>query len=299
MNIIVYGAGAIGSLFGGFVAKNNDVTLIGRKEHMDAVRTKGLTITGKTELHTRPRTAITSRECGPADLLVLTVKSYDTEMAVRDVGPLIREDTVVMSLQNGLGNLEAILDTLKHANVIGGVTSHGAVIIEPGVIEHTGIGDTTVGDFAGSGNAEPIAQLLTESGIQTETSDNIIEDVWFKALVNAAINPLATLANSPNGVLLEDEGLRRMAREIVSEGVRVAKAHDIKLDEQTAYSRVMKVAEQTSQNRNSMLQDLARGKRTEIDRINGAIAKLGAEVGIDTPVNIGLVTQIKYIEEMA
>jgi 2-dehydropantoate 2-reductase len=299
LKIVVYGAGAIGSLFGAFLARENEVTLVGREEHVSTVQEKGLIVKGRNEFSSKPNAVTSQEECEIPDLLVITVKSYDTEAAVREACPLIGESTTVMSLQNGLGNLEVTKEILGDVTIIGGVTSHGAVLRRPGVVEHTGIGDTTVGMFTGLGDAGELANLLSANGIQTSLSNDITVDIWYKALVNAAINPLATLASSPKGVLLEDEGLRTLAGEIVAEGVSVANAHGIMLDEERAFSNVMKVAEQTAENRNSMLQDLERGKRTEIDQINGAITRLGAEEGVETPVNIGLLFQIKYIEKMA
>lgn len=298
MRIVVLGAGAIGSLFGAFLSKGNDVTLIGRAPHVRAVIENGLRIAGKTAMRAEPKAVTSTQECDSPDLLILTVKSYDTERAVREAKPLVGENTTVMSLQNGLGNLEVIRNVLGKAKIIGSVTSHGAVLTAPGVVEHTGIGDTMIGNFIGSGDSEAVAVLLTNNGIETIVSQNITEDVWYKALVNAAINPLAALARAPNGVLLEEEGLKAQAKAIVSEGVRVAAARGIYLNEDEAFSRVMRVATQTAENRNSMLQDLERGRRTEIDQINGAISRMGAEVGIGTPVNDELVARIKDVKSL-
>jgi 2-dehydropantoate 2-reductase len=301
MRIVVFGAGAIGSLFGGLLSKDNDVTLVGREQHMIAVRDDGLRITGKTETSVKPRVATSAEESGTPDILFLTVKSYDTKKALETARSLTGEGTVVVSLQNGLGNLEIIKEHLDDVKILGGVTSHGAILISPGVIEHTGVGDTSVGVFSGCDEKDgvSVAQLLSKAGIETYVSPDIRKEIWYKVLVNAAINPLATLAFSPNGVLLEDERLRKLAEDIISEGVRVAVSHGIELSDEEAFSRVLKVASQTAENRNSMLQDLERGKRTEIDQINGAIARLGAAVGIETPVNIEMITQIKNLETIA
>jgi 2-dehydropantoate 2-reductase len=298
MRIVVFGAGAIGSLIGGLLSKDNDVTMIGREHHVTAIRENGLQITGKTPMHVHPKVTTSALKCPNPDILFFTVKSYDTRKAVEEAKTLIGESTVIVSLQNGLGNLEIIRDCQNGTKIIGGVTSHGAIFISPGVVEHAGFGDTVVGAFSGCGEneVETIAGTLSKANISTSITDDINLEVWYKALVNAAINPLATFAGSPNGVLLEDEELRKRAETIVAEGVRVATAHGIGLNGEEAFSRVIKVASQTAENKNSMLQDLERGKRTEIDQINGAIVRLGVAVGIDTPVNNGIVSTIKNLE---
>jgi 2-dehydropantoate 2-reductase len=301
MRIVVFGAGAIGSLFGGMLSKDNEVTLIGREQHVTTVREIGLQITGKTEMHTNLEAITSAEKCPKPDVLIFTVKSYDTRKAVEEAKSLIDEDTVIVSLQNGLGNLETIRDHLPGAKIIGGVTSHGAIFVSPGIVEHAGFGDTIVGAFSGCGEkeAETIAGMLSKANIKTSITADINIEVWYKVLVNAAINPLATLASSPNGVLLEDEGLRKLAEKMVTEGVRVGTAHGIDLNAEEAFSRVMKVASQTAENRNSMLQDLERGKRTEINQINGAIAILGVAVDIDTPINNEIITKIINLETIA
>jgi 2-dehydropantoate 2-reductase len=298
MRIVVFGAGAIGSLVGGLLSKDNEVTLIGMEQHVTAIRENGLQITGKTVMRVELKAMTSDGKYPKPDILFLTVKSYDTRKAVEEARMLTGEGTVIVSLQNGLGNLETIRDLLPGAKIIGGVTSHGAIFVSPGIVEHTGFGDTVLGAFSGCGEneAETIARMLSKAAINTSVTADINREVWYKALVNAAINPLATLANSPNGVLLEDEGLRKLAEKMVTEGVRVGTAHGIDLNAEEAFSRVIKVANQTAENRNSMLQDLERGKRTEIDHINGAIASLGAAVGIDTPTNNGIITKIKNLE---
>lgn len=301
MRVVVLGAGAIGSLFGALLSKENDVTLICRKEQALAIQKNGLKIQGKTNIMTRPDVTDSVTDCKIPDVLFITVKSYDTEKVIQEAKTLVSEETVVVSVQNGLGNLQAISTALNDAKVVGGLTSHGAILVSPGIVEHAGFGDTVAGAFSGCGKheAEAIARMLTDAGIETSITVDINREVWYKALINAAINPLATLANSPNGVLLEDKDLKKLAGEIVSEGVRVAAAQGISLNREKAFSRVLKVASQTAENRNSMLQDLERGKRTEIDQINGAIARLGAAVGIDTPINIRIITQIKDLETIA
>lgn len=293
MSIVVLGAGAVGSLFGAYLSKGNEVILVGRERHVQAICANGLTITGKTDMRVEPRAVTSVQGLGEPELLFITVKSYDTARAIEEAKPLIGPGTKVVSLQNGLGNLEIIREGLGNAIIIGGVTSHGAILEEPGVVGHTGIGDTTVGVFEGPGGADAVARLLNDAGIETSVSLKIVVDVWYKTLVNAAINPLAALEGAPNWILLERDDLKALARDVVSEGVKVAAARGIGLSVDEAFTRVMRVASQTAENRNSMLRDLELGRRTEIDQINGAIARMGEACGIDTPVNTMLIHRIK------
>lgn len=291
MKIVIFGAGAIGGLLGAHLAGNNDVTLVCRKEFAAAVNRDGLRVTGLSDIRVRPKAVTSARGLEPPDMLFITVKAYDTRAAAAEVRHIAGAGTMIVSLQNGLGNLEAIAEALPHAKVVAGVTSHGALVTEPGVIEHTGRSYTVVG---GPG-AEPVAKVLSEAGIETSVSGDIKADIWYKALVNSAINPIATLMRSPNRVLVEDARLRELAGRVVSEGSAVARAGGIGIDEAAAFDRAMRVAADTAGNRNSMLLDAERGRRTEIMQMNGAISAYGREAGIPTPANDLLTTLINAL----
>ncbi len=288
MKIIIFGAGAIGSLFGAHLARNHEVTLICRKKHAQAINQNGLKIIGLSEIHVHPKAVFSLEGLEQPDILFLTVKAYDTEQAIQDAKPLIGPETKIVSLQNGLGNLEAIASTLPKvrqseenlpgATIIGGVTSHGAILREPGIIEHTGHSYTLVDD-------EIIASLLTEVGIETQASDNIQAQIWYKAIVNAVINPIGTLMKNRNGLLIRDPRFQAIARQIVSEGIAVAEAKGIALCPEYAWQKVIQVATETSENICSMRFDIDKGKKTEINQMNGAIARYGSELGIPTPAN--------------
>ena len=287
MNIVIFGAGAIGSLFGAHLARNHEVTLICREEHARAINQNGLKISGLSNIHAHPKAVLSPEDLELPDILFLTVKAYDTRQAIRDARLLIGPETKIVSLQNGLGNLEAIARELPDTAIIGGVTSHGAFLREPGIIEHTGRSYTTVG---GPG-AKTIASLLTEAGIDTRESDNIQKQIWYKAIVNTVINPIGTLMKDRNGLLIRDQRFQALARQIISEGVEIANARGICLDEKTAWQKVIQVATETAENICSMRLDVERGRKTEIDQMNGAIARYGSELKISTPAN-GLITEL-------
>ena len=278
MIIYIFGAGAIGGLFGAYLAKAHDVTLICREKHAQAINQNGLKITGLSDIHVHPKAVFSLDNLQQPDVLFLTVKAYDTQQAISDAKPLIGSETKVVSLQNGLGNLETIASALPNTQIIGGVTSHGAILQEPGIIQHTGQSYTTVDN-------EAIAKLLTESGIETNISKNILVDIWYKAIVNAVINPIGTLMKDRNGLLIRDVRFQALAKEIISEGVSVAEAKGITLCPEYAWKKLIQVVTETSENICSMRIDIERGKKTEINQMNGTIARYGLEAGIPTPAN--------------
>lgn len=290
---MIYGAGALGSYVGGMLSRQHEVTLVGRREHMDAIRQAGLHITGETEVVAHP-TVATSLD-RDADLVVLTVKAYDTAAAARDIAATC--SAPVLSLQNGLDNEQTLADALGQRRVIGGVTSHGVRYLEPGHVEHTGTGETAIGELDGalSRRVEAIAGMLTECGIATTVSSDIRREIWRKAVVNAAVNPLTAMLGCKNGRLLEDEQLRQLMHRICEEGAAVARACSVDVGSITATAE--EVARRTADNHSSMLQSLQRGQPTEIDHINGAIAAHGEKHGVATPVNETLTRLVAAMEK--
>ncbi|VUT27691.1 MAG: 2-dehydropantoate 2-reductase [Candidatus Syntrophoarchaeum sp. GoM_oil] len=294
MKIVVMGAGALGSLFGGLLAlSGEEVVLVGREKHVDAINESGLKISGLTDAAVYLKASIHPEE---ADLILFTVKSYDT---LDTASKLVLNDvTIILSLQNGLGNEEMIKKVVGDHHVIGGITSYGALFIEPGHIRHTGIGNTVIGELDGSvtERVSHIAKILSEAGIKTEVTDAIKQKIWEKLVVNAGINALTAITDVNNGKLLEISELNNLMRDASLEALEVGLAFGIKLDHDLI-EQVEDVARKTAENRSSMLQDVSRGKRTEIDAINGMIVKIGGEVGIETPVNHILTSLVKGIEK--
>jgi 2-dehydropantoate 2-reductase len=298
LRIAVVGAGAIGSLFGGFLAKaGNEVTLIGRRSHMEAIRLRGLTIDDsqhQTITNLQAISDIAEAEEGGFELVLLTVKAYDTAGAASAARALMGERTVLVSLQNGLGVEEFALEFIRRASLMRGVTSCGAILDKPGVIIPTGMGETVVGELDGviTTRVQRVAEALEGSGFPTRVTSNISGAVWMKTLVNAGINPFAALTGMRNGELLRVEGLKGLMVETVEEGRRVAERLKVVLEGDPVAKMVM-TAEATFNNINSMLIDVERGQPTEIDFINGAIWHLGEGVGISTPLNRFLTYLVK------
>jgi 2-dehydropantoate 2-reductase len=300
MNIVVMGAGAIGSLFGALLSKKNNVTLIGRTLHVTTMRKNGLKIEGKTQLNTNisAEDSIDKLHFTP-DFLILTVKAYNTEEAMNQAKQIIGKDTIVLSLQNGLGNIEKIQKNVSNSSIIAGITTHGALFNEPGIIKHTGKGSTVLGELNGksSKKLECIVDLFNEAGIETTISHNIVKELWIKAIVNSSINPLTTFFQCKNGYLLENPILKNIVEKICKESTSVANKEGMQLSIEKMYDKTKQVIQDTAENYSSMLQSIRKGKKTEIDSINGRIAEIGRKYGMEPLMNEMLIYSIKSISE--
>lgn len=302
MRIAVIGAGAMGSLFGAYLAEGgNEVHLVDVwQEHVEAINEKGLRIEESNgEKTVSVRALVDPRALRPQDLVIIFVKSYHTADAVKSAGNLFNKDTLVLTLQNGLGNAEVIAGIMEDVTVIAGTTSQGATVLGPGRIRHAGVGETVIGRYDGKNDrrVEEIAAEFTRCRLETKVSDNIAGLVWGKLLVNVGINPLTAFCNIPNGKLVELEGARKLMKMLVSESEAVARARGIELPYHDAFKKVEEVARATGANRSSMLQDIDRGRNTEIDFINGAIVREGRKIGVPTPYNEVVTLLIKALEE--
>jgi 2-dehydropantoate 2-reductase len=301
MKTVIMGAGAMGSLFGAVLTlSGEDVWLVGQgREHIEVIQSKGLTMEEKGEIY-RIRVNITSdvTSIGKADLVLFFIKTYQTERAVSDSLTLQKEDTIFLTLQNGLGNEEAICKQIDRKKVIMGITGHGATLLEPGRIRHAGWGKTHIGEFNGkiTDRVNHIAQMFRKAGIETEISSHIHDLVWEKLFVNVGINALAAITGLKNGQLLDYPETMRLLESLVSEAVEVAKKKGIRI-EGDPIERVKAVIEATKENRCSMGQDLDYKRRTEIDAINGAVVREAKSLGISVPFNQMISDLIKVIEK--
>lgn len=300
------GAGAIGSVFGGFLSRSQEVSLVGRGVHIRAVKETGLRITGIWGEHRFENLkAYTPREIPEIekqDLILITTKSYDTQAAVTQALPLLKKDTLVMSMQNGVGNEELIAGLVGRERTMGGMVIFGAALLAPGHVKVTVYAsECLVGMLEGSHEkAEEIAGMFTSAGIPTLPSRSIIRDKWMKAFYNIALNPLSAILRVNYGFLGEHEETRALMKRVLEEAFRVAEAEGVELDMAPGeyYQHLLdKQLPPTAQHRSSMLQDIEKGKKTEIDYLNGAIAKLGRKHGIPTPYNDAITAIIKALEK--
>ncbi|MDW5562278.1 MAG: 2-dehydropantoate 2-reductase [Methanomassiliicoccus sp.] len=288
MRIVVFGAGGVGSLLGGLLSTRHEVTLIGRREHVRAVEGDGLRLRGTVEGVFRPTAREDVYGLGSQDVVLITVKAYDTDAAVREVTPLVAGHTLVVSVQNGLGNAEKLVRAYGSRALIG-VPVLGANCLAPGEVQVSGLREVMIGSTVGQhGHSMRLGSLLTECGVPAHISANIMSEVWAKAVINAAVNPITALVGKENGALLRDDGLRQLSRAACAEGAKAAEANGITLGDGDFFDRVQEVIRTTAGNRSSMLQDIERGKRTEIEEINGALVRAGESKGLEMPVNRAL-----------
>jgi len=225
MNIVILGAGAIGSLFGALLSKNNNVFLISRKSHVKAIRKNGLIIDGITKLNTKiyASDSVDNIPFSP-DLIIITVKSYDTKTAINQVKKIINKNTIILSLQNGLNNISDIENVVDQSKIIAGITTVGAFFPKPGKVIHTGIGETIIGELFSkkSDRIKLIKRIFSKSNIDTIVSEDIKKEIWIKAIINSSINPITAFFSCKNGYLLKNPVLEKIVEKVCRESTIVA-----------------------------------------------------------------------------
>jgi 2-dehydropantoate 2-reductase len=290
MKIVIVGPGAMGCLSAVLLqrAKQELWILDKRKDRAEKIAKQGISAQGLSgNLQADVKITASPQDIGTADLVIISVKSYDTKEAIKHALPLIGKATTILTLQNGIGNLETI-----------GVTNQGATLIDIGSVRHAGRGETIIGGLDGKITPElrSLREVFNKSGIETKISRDIKGLLWSKLIINAGINALSAITRLANGKLIEFEWTRRILREAAAEATKVAKRKRIKLIYDDPLAKVEAVCEATAANISSMLQDVFKKKRTEIDFINGVIVRQGQELGIATPVNSLLTDLVKTIE---
>ncbi len=315
INIGFIGAGSIGTLFGGYLAmcKSNSysikVILFGREEHVKAINNNGL-ILKKDDITFKVNANLLAFENIDEfnkyfiefDFIFLTTKSYDIISAITQYKKIIEKSKYIVILQNGIGNEEIVRKYFHEEKIIRCVTTNGALVEIPGIVIHTGLGYTKIGSpFNKSGQSidhlKDLNGFLNKSGLQTEISNNIIKDCWEKIFVNIGINAIGALTRLRNGELVKNEGLKSLMAGAIKEALLVADKKEIVLSKKDYVNLTYEVAKNTYQNKNSMLQDILKAKKTEIDFINGKIVDYAKELDIETPINTVLTLLIKGLEK--
>ncbi len=308
MKICILGAGALGCAIGGALTEAGaDVWLINRTAaHVDAMNTHGLTlVTPQGERQVKVQAATRCAGIGPVDLVIVLVKSFHTHDAIQGAAELIGPDTVVLSLQNGLGHEDILAEVVGRERVLAGKTYVGGVMLAPGrIISGVAGKQTMIGELDGrvTPRVQTIAAVFNRAGLQTTVSDNIMGTMWDKLLVNVATGALTGITGLTYGELYALPELRHTALAAVAEAMDVAQASGIRLsltEPEQAWD--LAAAGLPPEFKTSMLQSLEKGSRsdgpiTEIDFINGAVVRCGARCGVTTPVNAALVACIKGIE---
>jgi 2-dehydropantoate 2-reductase len=312
MKYLVMGAGALGSIFGGLLAEHgHDVTFVGADDHLLALKKQGLSITGIWGEHRLDSVKAyygTKGLSGSFDIVLLSVKSYHTEEVISQTLPFIHEGTLVFSIQNGLGNWEAIAGAVGWERTVGARVIFGAEVERPGTARVTVYADKVLlGSPSGTAPLAPIQLVcdhLNDAGIPCALCDDIASFLWGKVLYNCSLNALGAILNVPYGRLKEAPEVMKVMREIIHEifGVALAKGVKLPYENADAYYKILTEIQlpPTATHRSSMLQDMAKGSRlTEIDALNGAIGRYGREHGIETPVNDVLTAIIKGFQAMS
>jgi 2-dehydropantoate 2-reductase len=313
LRVLVAGAGAVGSVVGGLLAAaGHRVTLLGRSAHLRAIAADGLAIEGLWGAHRiRGLELATSVEevAGPFDAVLLSVKAFDTAAMLAATADLVAADGCVISLQNGLGNIEQVAAMVGAERALGGRVIFGAAVPEPGRALVTVFADPIALGAAVAGNAvaEARAREWTErfaaAGVPTELTTSLQAHLWTKIVYNAALNPLSALLGLPYGALAADADGRALMDDVIDECFAVAAARGVVplVPTAAAYRDVFygRLVPSTVDHRSSMLQDLERGRRTEIEAINGCIWRYGREAGIPTPVNATMTRLIRFRERTA
>jgi 2-dehydropantoate 2-reductase len=303
--VAVMGAGAVGSYFGGMVARAGArVTLIARPNHVEAIRKSGLlldTVTFKE--HVMMNASSDPADVRDAQFVLFCVKTLDTENAARSIAPHLSPDAIVISLQNGVDNV-ARIRAASGINALPAVVYVAAALPEPGHVKHSGRGEWIVGEYAGAtapaagaSRSQRVAELCAAAGVPCRLSQNIEVDQWTKMLMNCAGNAVTAIAQTSFAHVARNLDTREVLRTVINECVAVARAAGVALPDVDWTEKGLKNAETLGEATSSTAQDIARGKPTEIDSLNGYIVRRAKELGVPTPVNMTLFALIRLIEE--
>lgn len=304
MNIAILGAGAMGSAIGAMLHKaGHAVTLIDvSRPAIEAVRARGLIIQNKVgEQETVPvRITDQPAEAGVADVLLVFVKCYHTETAVRSALPIIGPGTSVLSLQNGWGNGPRIASIVGQERVLLGVCYHSATVLAPGHVLHAGRGKTFIGELDGadSERLRRIVRAFNDAGIPVEPSGQVLKEIWSKLALNVATLPTSASIRVTADRLLDTPEMQDLMKALLQEVVAVANAQQIPLEFNERWQTISGLLSQLAPNtKGSMLQDVENGRQTEIDVMCGAIVEAGMRLGIPTPYNQAMIGLIKGLEK--
>jgi 2-dehydropantoate 2-reductase len=294
MKIAVMGAGAVGCFYGGMMARaGHEVTLIGRPEHVEAIRRDGLLLDTLTFQEHVALAASTSPEgVRGAELVLFCVKSGDTESAGRQIAPFLVPGAMLLGLQNGVDNAERLQAVLQR-EVVPAVVYVAAGMAGPGHVKHHGRGELVIGPSAASLG---VAAAFTAGGVPVQVSDNVAGALWAKLIINCAYNALSALSQQPYGKLVQALGVTDVMADVVRECRAVAQAAGIAVPEDI-WQSVLGIAAAMATQFSSTAQDVARGRPSEIDHLNGYIVRKGEALGVPAPVNRALHTLVKLREQ--
>lgn len=302
MIITVFGAGSIGSLFAGRIAYSGfDVAVIGRNPHVTEINKKGLRIIEDQQEIWSHFPAVTDfqHEVATPDAVFVTTKAYDNKVVANTMIGKLSNKTSIFILQNGMGNEDVFCQNFPRNPIFRAITTEAAELIHPGIVKHVAFGKTSFGIIAGQENGfgPKIQTTMRNSGFNTKKTDEIQLKMWQKLLINSTICPLGALLHAPNGKILQKPSIIQIFDAILKEGLEVATRNLPDEDFSLTREIILKIMEKTKDNRCSMLQDIERGRRTEIDYINGFIVRESRSLGLKAPVNAAIADLIRHLEK--
>ena len=299
MKIAVIGSGAMGCLDGAYLSKDNEVIMIdGWKDNVEKINENGITLDEENGSYTYKAKAYEdSRDINDVDLVIVFVKSINTISELNKHKNIFKEDTIVLTLQNGYGNDEDIMKFVKKENIIIGTSSHSSIMVGPGHAKHAGCGTTHISTVVGNqDNAEKVAEIFNKAGFITEVNNDVKRLIWSKLFVNIAINPLTTILKMNNGAVAENDSVKEIAAKLVKEAVIVANKEGMNFTFEEAFNNALDVSYKTRLSKSSMYQDTLRKAKTEIDKINGTVVRLSSKYNIECPYNSMICDLVHAIE---
>jgi len=300
VRVAVLGAGAVGCFYGGMLARaGHDVVLIGRPAHVEAIRKSGLHFEGLAfDEHIRVAASTEAEAVHGAALVLVCVKSTDSERAAAEIAPWLEAKAIVVNLQNGVDNAERIQAVIKRP-VIPAVVYVATEMAGPGHLKHHGRGELVIGALdaavAPRESLERVQRWFAEAGVKVAISDNVAGELWGKLVVNCAYNAISAISQLPYGRMIGGAGVREVMRDVVAETLAVAAASGVRTAPDLS-DNVYRIAEWMPTQYSSTAQDLQRGRATEIDHLNGFVVRRGDALGVPVPANRVLYTLVKLIE---
>jgi len=298
MKFLIVGPGAMGLLFSARLKKmaEQEVFILDyKKERAEYLNKNGIRVEGiKGKFYVQVPVLTKEEVDFCPDFIMIFVKSYSTKQAAQDIKKIVSANTSVITLQNGIGNIE-ILEEELNKKVYGGVTAEGATLLATGHVRHAGYGKTIIGPS--SEGMIKLAEVLSKAGFDTEMKDNIQSFIWGKLLINVGINAITALTRLKNGMLIEIDETKSLMKECLKEAIEVVNKKGISLPYKDPIKETEKVCERTAENVSSMLQDVLSNRLTEIDSINGAIVREAEKLGIKAPINQTLTYLVRTIQK--
>ena len=302
MKIGVVGAGAMGCVYGGILGDaGNEVWLLDVwKEHIEAIRARGIRVEGASGDRTvRVNATLNAREAGPCNLVVVATKAMDTEAGVKNAGPMIGPDTLVLTIQNGIGNAERMERLVGPRNLLVGIAGgFGASVVGPGHVHHNGWESIHLGEFSGgiSDRLNRVAEVWRKAGFKLRVFEDIQPLIWGKLMGNVAFSPVCTVTGLTVGQVIASPETWSISEALVREAFAVAQAKKITLPYDEPVRWVREFGSKMPGARPSMWQDIQAGRRTEIDSINGGVVREAEPLGVPVPVNRVMVSLVKALE---